>query len=174
MRAFLLRCLLTTSTLAGCSAFGVTDRNTVIGVIARDASPTVSNTAPAQSVSSSHIVETCCTDSPVLEAPDTVISGVSFEAILRTYGSNGCWRAAGYRESKSAMTIELTPHDEDGSEGKFCTMAVVRLRRTARLRFDSPGVGTIIVRGRLVFTGGGMTSPDSLVSVSKQVVVSAP
>lgn len=167
----MMRCFIAILPLtSGCSVLGIGDRGTEVGVIAlsgglgASASAVDPSRAPAAA-------EPCCDNSPVLEAPDTVAAGVAFDAVVRTFGPNGCWRAAGHRESGSATTIEVTPYDEDISEGRMCTTAIVRLPRTVRLVFSTAGTGTLIVRGRVSSLGGSAVSTDSMTTVSKTVVV---
>lgn len=169
---FTRRCLIAILYLnAGCSFLGVGDRRAEVGVIALAGGFGASGAAAATSLEPVEVVEPCCSDSPVLEAPDTVAAGVAFAATVRTYGNDGCWRSAGYRESESEMTIEITPYDEYGGEGRLCTMAIVRLPRTVRLTFATVGTGTLVVRGRVGTLGGGTVSGDSMTTVSKTVVV---
>lgn len=172
MRASIVSLTASLALATGCSLLEVGNGDSRIGIIAFVDSPlpiaSVSHQLPEAGTS----VDGCCGSSPVLEVPDTVTAGVAFDAIVRTFGNNGCWRAAGYRESTSGMTIEITPYDESGDDGgRVCTMAIVRLPRTARVSFANAGIGTIVVRGRVSSIGGSVVSADSMTTVSTTVVV---
>jgi hypothetical protein len=109
---------------------------------------------------------------PVLEAPDTVVAGQPFEVLVRTYGSNGCWREAGSAVEGSGLTRTVTPYDRNpAAEDRTiaCPDVVVRLPRTARLTFSEPGEAVLRVLGRRMV--GGEAPDDELAEIEHRMVV---
>jgi hypothetical protein len=84
--------------------------------------------------------------SPALVAPASVSAGQTFQATVTTLGFNGCWQADGADLSNGGATLTIHPYD--AVRGEVCTQALVELRRTVDLRFDTPGTATIVVEGR--------------------------
>ncbi len=83
----------------------------------------------------------------VIEAPDTVEVGQTFQVTVNTVGPNGCWSADGLDLVQSGRVIELTAWDRH-SGGDFCTQALVYLPHVASLTLDETGEWTLRVTGR--------------------------
>jgi hypothetical protein len=105
---------------------------------------------------------------PVLEAPDTVPAGITFDVVVRTLGPDGCWRADGADVSSAPSDVEIIPYDR--ITGQNCTDAVRRLARTVTVRFDEAGDATIRVTGRIVFSTDGIWD-ERIGTIEHRVVV---
>ena len=81
----------------------------------------------------------------VLQAPDTVNVGEPFEVTTATYG-NGCLQAGATLTDigPGVAMIELFDRVPDAD---VCTDNLVRIDRTAVIRFEEPGRARILVRG---------------------------
>lgn len=101
---------------------------------------------------------------PAVEAPDTVDVGQPFDLIVRTYGSNGCWRAAGGDVKRAPGTIRVAPMDANMSSTRTqCTTEIVRLPRVFHLVISEPGEVRILVTGR--------GPDDGTITLERRVVV---
>jgi hypothetical protein len=122
-----------------------------------------STSAAALSVAPPHHVER-------IVAPDTVAAGVFFDATVTTVGANGCWSSDGAEVQLAPMVAEVRPHDRNGRGSNMaCTMALVDLPRTVRLRFAEAGEATIRVHGRRVVDGDFQGATEG--TIEKRVVV---
>lgn len=82
----------------------------------------------------------------VLVAPDTVAVGAVFEVTTATYG-NGCLQAGALLTdiATDIATIELF---DRVPASEACTDILMRIDRTAVIRFEQAGPARILVRGR--------------------------
>ena len=82
--------------------------------------------------------------------PSTVRAGEQFEVTVRTYGLNSCWSMGETEVSAAGASATVSPFDipgrPKGTTG--CRPMIVEFNHTASIRFDTPGTGTVIVRGR--------------------------
>ncbi|MGH7459264.1 MAG: hypothetical protein ACREKN_09340 [Longimicrobiaceae bacterium] len=86
----------------------------------------------------------------VILAPDTVRAGVPFEVTVRTYGV-GCDRADAADTELIGGTAAIFPYDLTlSSPNLTCPGEIRRLARSVLIRFASPGVAVLRVRGRKV------------------------
>lgn len=92
------------------------------------------------------IIKSPYLQSPALVAPSSVTAGQVFQATVTTLGFNACWRADGADVSNGGATLTIRPYDT--VRGEVCAQALVELRRTVDLRFDTPGTAKIVVEGR--------------------------
>jgi hypothetical protein len=104
----------------------------------------------------------------MLEVPDTVAAGETFEVDVRTIGLNGCWSAAGLRLEERAGVIEVTPTDAHSGAG-VCTEILLDLDHRTSVAIATPGDWTIRVRGRRV--GLGVPTWEEPVAAETTVVV---
>jgi hypothetical protein len=155
---------------AGCSSLtGPGDRQ--MGIIGTEDGETLLHAGSAGAVSSVLPDGAGTSDPlllPVLESPDTVAVSTPFEAVVRTLGPDGCWRADGARVSGAPNGAEIVPYDR--ISGQNCTDAVRRLARTVTLRFDDSGEAVLRVTGRIISSDGGQ-SHERIGSVEKRIVV---
>lgn len=87
----------------------------------------------------------------VLQLPETIHAGETFQATVTTFGSSSCTRADGADVQQSASLAEITPYDLWASENVDCTDDLRALPRSVSLRFDAPGDAVIRIRGRSLF-----------------------
>jgi hypothetical protein len=166
-RLALFLSLIATAMLVGACDVLLTDRlsERLPGIIQWDVQPELQQGAKAASADEF--------EAPVLEAPDSVRVGESFQIAVRTYGSDGCWRAAGETVSSSGMSVEITPYDErNTSRSVLCPTMIVRLPRTVTLSFSQPGEATLFILGRVVLespTAAGFRS--DLGTIEHRIVV---
>lgn len=155
--------------LAACTSLFGPDSKRAIGIVQRTASDEfVALPADARSA---RLLAANDMELPVLEAPDTVAAGGAFDVVVRTYGSDGCWRAAGAKTSRTDRTFTITPYDEHRvGAGWMCTMLVVRLPRTVRVTFAHPGEGVLRVNGRKVL-GDRLAGRKELTTIEKRIVI---
>jgi hypothetical protein len=104
----------------------------------------------------------------ILEAPDTVDAGESFEVMVTTMGLNGCWSAAGQTVGRKAGVIELTPSDAH-SGAAVCTRVLLELAHRSSVSIDTPGEWILRVQGRRVRQGNDTW--DKPVAVERGIVV---
>ncbi len=85
-----------------------------------------------------------------ITAPTTVRAGEQFEVAVRTYGLNSCWSMGETEVSAAGASATVSPFDIPGrpTQNTGCHTAIVEFNHTASIRFDTPGTGTVIVRGR--------------------------
>ncbi|HYH80428.1 MAG TPA: hypothetical protein VEX86_11550 [Longimicrobium sp.] len=126
-----LLCLLALPLLAACPPSPVD--------VVEDRTPPLGDRTPG-------IIRSSYLRSPALVAPAVVSAGQTFQATVTTLGFSGCWRADGAEVATAAATASIHPYDRQ--EGEVCTAALVELRRTVDLRFDTPGTAKIVVEGR--------------------------
>ena len=101
-------------------------------------------------------------DPVVIEVPDTVQAGVSFEVSVRTYGG-GCHSEGGTTVQVSSLSADITPFDLH-SGARVCTDILNMFTHEAALSLEEPGVALIRFHG--------MQMPeDSLVTVVREVLV---
>jgi hypothetical protein len=104
----------------------------------------------------------------ILEAPDTVNAGESFEVMVTTIGLSGCWSAVGQTVARMAGVIELTPSDAH-SGAAVCTHVLLDLEHRSSVAIDTPGAWILRVRGRRVRQG--FEKSDEPVAVERAIVV---
>ena len=82
--------------------------------------------------------------------PKTVHAGEQFEVTVRTYGLDSCWSMGETEVSAAGASATVSPFDIPGrpTATTGCYAAIVEFNHTASIRFDTPGTGTVIVRGR--------------------------
>lgn len=85
----------------------------------------------------------------VIEAPDTVLVGQSFEVTVNTIGPSGCWAEDGLDLAVNAPLIQLTAWDRH-SGAEVCTTILRFLSHTATVSLGQPGEWTIRASGRRV------------------------
>lgn len=109
-------------------------------------------------------------DDVVVDAPETVTAGETFEVVVRTVGNSGCWEVARTEVENGPALAEILPVDRDRmTEGLVCTGVLVELEHRAELTFTEPGEATIRVVGRLV-VGEDFSQGEELV-VERSVTV---
>ena len=106
----------------------------------------------------------------VIEAPDTVEVGQTFQVTVNTVGPSGCWFADGLDVVQSQRVIELTAWDRH-SGADFCTLALVYLPHTASLTLDEPGEWILEATGRRT---GGEREPGESVTAERRIFVRPP
>ncbi len=88
-----------------------------------------------------------------LDWPEAVTAGQSFTVTVRTAGSR-CRDVArtdlGFADA--GRTIIVVPHDAP-QDVEMCPDDLVFLERRVTLRFDAPGIATIVLRGRYFHEG---------------------
>jgi hypothetical protein len=96
-----------------------------------------------------------------VQVPDTVLVGVSFNVVARTYGG-GCI-SYGYTdvEYTSPGVIDVRPYDIDSLED-VCTDDLSLFDHTAELAVDSPGTWVIQFHGRQI-------PPDTVIIIERSV-----
>jgi hypothetical protein len=105
----------------------------------------------------------------VINAPDTVRARERFGAVINTFGSSTCTTPDGVDLHQTATEVVVTPYDRVPSDpGASCTRDMAPRPHQVQIRFNDPGLGRIIVQGRL---SDGTVPGPSLVSVTKTVVV---
>lgn len=166
--------------LAACTLFTGPDTVRVVGVVEWNTSePPLQSQAVHVAQASGQVSATRSNDRhditlPVLEAPDTVRVGEPFDVIVRTYGSNGCWREAGAEVTISGLNAAVTPYDRDlaaEDRSRVCTDMVVRLPRTVRLRFLQEGEALLRVIGRRVVVGDEVRQGTGMAEIEHRLVV---
>ena len=97
----------------------------------------------------------------LVQAPDTVLVGVPFNVVVRTYGG-GC---ISYGHTDVAYTsprvIGVRPYDIDSLED-VCTDELSLFDHTAELAVDSPGTWVIQFHGRQI-------PPDTVIIIERSV-----
>jgi hypothetical protein len=111
------------------------------------------------------IIQPGATDALVIEAPDTVAAGATFEAVINTFGSS-CVTPAGVSLRTTPATATVTPFDltPDGP----CTRDFRARPHPVRLTLTRPGAGEIVVRGAAM---NGTIPGRTLITVRKAIWV---
>lgn len=166
---------MTIASLVGCSeTTGPDGSERALGIlqIESDAGPSLQASAPSNdAITWSRPPDEGTTYPPsVIEAPDTVEVGQTFQVTVHTIGPNGCWSPDGLDVVESARVIELTPWDRN-SGADFCTLVLGFLPHAANLTLDEPGEWTLRVTGRRVRGGGGL---DDTVTAERKIFVRCP
>ena len=166
---------MTIALLAGCSeTTGPDGSERALGIlqIESSAGPSLVASAPSSdAITWSRPPDEGMTYPPsVIEAPDTVEVGQSFQVTVYTIGPNGCWSPDGVDLVESGRVIELTPWDRH-SGADFCTLALAFLPHATSLTLDEPGEWTLRVTGRRVRGGGGS---DDMVTAERKIFVRPP
>jgi hypothetical protein len=105
----------------------------------------------------------------VINAPDTVRARERFGAVINTFGSSSCTTPDGVDLQQAASEVVVTPYDRvPADSAASCTRDMAPRPHPVQIRFTDPGLGRIVVRGRLI---NGTVPGPSLVSVTKTVVV---
>jgi hypothetical protein len=100
---------------------------------------------------------------PTLQLPDSVAAGIDFTAVVTTYGSSSCTRAADVEIELGEREARLVPYDFMPPPGTPCTRDLRGFPREVVLRFAAPGDAVVRVVGR--------TFRGDTVSVRRTVVV---
>jgi len=83
-----------------------------------------------------------------LQLPSTVMHGEDFTVSVTTYGG-GCISKGDTDVDRDGLTPVITPYDIDSSRpDTYCTLILKYITHEAVLRFDTPGVATLIIRGQ--------------------------
>jgi len=101
-------------------------------------------------------------DPVVIEVPDTVQTGVSFEVSVRTYG-NGCYSMGGTTVQLHSRSADVTPFDLYSGAG-ICDDILKTFTHKAALSFDEPGMAQIRFHGKQM-------PEDSLITLVRELVV---
>jgi hypothetical protein len=149
--------------IAGCESFTGPEAQ-VIAIIER---VTATAVAPSMSSVGRDSLSHTGVNGPALELPDTVEAGEEFAIVIRSWGPDGCWSAAGTDVSQEQLTVSLIAYDKKTGDG-YCTMEPVRLSRTIKAKFSQAGSGVVTLTGRRIYETGEM--PET-VSVQRTVVI---
>lgn len=98
----------------------------------------------------------------MVEVPDTVQAGASFEVFVVTYGG-GCVGTDRTDVTVEGLSVDVRPYDVH-SGGEYCTAVVRMLDHRVTLTLHSTGVAVIRFHGREM-------PADSVVTVVRPVVV---
>jgi hypothetical protein len=105
----------------------------------------------------------------VINAPDTVRARERFVAVINTFGSSSCTTPDGVDLQQAASEVVVIPYDRvPADSAASCTRDMAPRAHPVQVRFTDPGLGRIVVHGRLI---NGTVPGPSLVSVTKTVVV---
>jgi hypothetical protein len=140
--------------VAACSdTFGLDESRRAVGIFQMDVATTQSNGQTDPAIRWTVPPTSGITFPPhVIEAPDTVFAGQSFEITVHTIGPSGCWAADGVDAALSSAVIQLTPWDRH-SGADVCTTILSYLVHTTALTLPLPGEWTIRASGRRVRGG---------------------
>lgn len=101
---------------------------------------------------------------PVLvNVPDTVQAGLSFQVLVRTYG-NDCVSDGGTKVRESSLFADITPYDVIYTGPSVCDDILKMIDHQATVTLQKPGVAQIRIRGKQMLE-------DSLVIAVREVVV---
>lgn len=110
---------------------------------------------------------------PRIELPTTATVGVSMDVAIETYGGLGCTLPGETMVRRvDDLRFELTPIDVYSipGPGAACPSRLVTLRHVARISFDRPGVGRVVVRGRS-FGGGSLSQSGEPFELERALTV---
>jgi hypothetical protein len=83
-----------------------------------------------------------------LQIPGTVQRGQDFTVAVTTYGG-GCISKGDTEVDRNEPTPVITPYDIDISRpDTYCTLILKYIKHEAVLRFDTPGVSAVTIRGQ--------------------------
>jgi hypothetical protein len=104
----------------------------------------------------------------VIDAPDTVRARAPFQSVINTFGSSSCTTPDGVDLSQTPSEVIVTPYDRVPVGPASCTKDMAPRPHPVQVRFTDPGLGRIVVQGRLV---SGTVPGSGPVSVIKTIVV---
>jgi hypothetical protein len=110
---------------------------------------------------------------PRIELPTTATVGESIEVAIETYGVLGCTLPGETMVRRvDDLRFEITPIDVFliPGPGPACPSRLVTRRHVARISFDRPGVGRVVVRGRS-FGGGSYSQSGELFELERALTV---
>jgi hypothetical protein len=105
----------------------------------------------------------------VIQAPDTVRVHESFGVVINTFGSSSCTTPDGVDLRLAPTDVVITPYDRVPTDPAVsCTRDMAPRPHPVQARFSEPGLGRIIVQGRVT---SDIEPGQGPVSVTKTVVV---
>jgi len=110
---------------------------------------------------------------PRIEVPTTATVGEPIEVAIETYGELHCILLGETMVRRvDDLRFEITPLDVFliPGPGSACTTRLVVRRHVARIAFDRPGVGRIVVRGRR-FAGGFPSQSGVLFEIERTLTI---
>jgi hypothetical protein len=84
----------------------------------------------------------------VIEAPDTVRLGVTFDAIVNSFGSSSCTTPDGVKLTLEPAVARVIPFDRVPADNSVaCTADISPRPHPVELRFTELGTATIVAEG---------------------------
>jgi len=88
-------------------------------------------------------------------APDTVAVGTTFQVLIVTSGSNGCWKKGDDRVSQQGpLQVYIVPFDREYVGTGACTADVPQFQHTVNVGASAKGTMDIFVSRRLRAVAG--------------------
>ncbi len=92
-----------------------------------------------------------------IDAPDTALLGVAFDATVNTFGSSSCTTPDGVRLTLGPAEARVVPYDRVPNGGDVaCTADISPIPRPVELQFAVPGAAMIVVQGVVALPAGGL------------------
>lgn len=108
-------------------------------------------------------IEPATPEHPSLATPDTVRAGVTFAAVVTTFGGSGCIRPDQSGIRATGARLEITAFDSMWAGPEVCLPDWHAYPRSVDVMLPTPGGAVIRLHGR--------QSPDSAVTVERTITV---